>query len=390
MLWMLGALAATLGFMALVVDVGSVVVATNQLQLSCDAAALAGVSTPTNVVGQALSLYENNAMPGATDTPSLVSGHTYTLRYDTVTVTNPYSDATTTAAGYAAADCVEVAASRTLATAFAPLAGGGRRTTSARAVAWRVAGGDGAFSGGQGTIFALDQGFALTCNGFTVSGSVFSNSSIAINLNNISIGNTLHSKTSTTLTSNKITGHFNLQYGTTYKITSNNTDIASYTQTPQTDVTPPINYDPANYATDFQITQSYSSSVNISASGVVWPAGTYYINGDLNISANNADLSKCTFIVNGNITVNTNNAKFSPNQNYMCLYALGGGTISLNQNNISVTGDVYAPKGYIYCISNNTNYGWWEARRITVNCNNFNLEGIAGRTGSAGSPKLVE
>ena len=391
MLWMLGSLAATLGFMALAVDVGSIVVAKNQMQLSCDAGALAGICSPGAVESQALVLYEHNALPGVTDTPTSTGSHTYTLRDDTITVTTPYSDATTTAAGYAPADCVEVRSTRQVAPAFAPLPGGGKRSVTARAVAWREASSSsGAFQGGQGCIFALDQGFALSCNNFTVSGSVYSNSSVGISLNTINIGNTLHAKTSAAISGNQINGHFALEYGTTYSVSCNHSDIGSYAHTPQTDVTPPITYDPADYADDFSITQSYNSSVNISQNNVVWPAGTYYINGNLTISANNADLRNCTFIVNGSINISTNNVQLSPNQNYMCFYLLGSGSVNLSQNNISVYGDIYAPNGYISCSSNNIHNGWWVARRIAVSCNNFDLEGIPARMGSAGSPKLVE
>ena len=54
-----------------------------------------------------------------------------------------------------------------------------------------------------------------------------------------------------------------------------------------------------------------------------------------------------------------------------------------------MNGDLYAPNGYISCSSNNIHKGWWVARRISISCNNFELDGIPGR-GGAQALMLVE
>jgi hypothetical protein len=403
-------LVAILGLLALTIDVGRMTTSKSTSQNACDAAALAGAGklppAGQTAMDQAALLYLANrtggtAQPTGTNlcpiTYTIADGTTissiprsYSVGGDTVTVTNPYQDAFTIAKLWSPYDLLEVRVSRTLQLPFGAAIGVPTAQIVSRAVAWRYAMNGEYWNGGQGCLFALDQGYALSCNTFKVKGSVFSNSDINISMNNYWVGNTCHAKNNLNISGNHLKGHFDLEYGNSYSISSNDKDIGSITKVPQVDVTPPINYDPTKYAQDFHIDTYYNSSLAISASGVTWPAGTYYVKNDLNISANNVDLRNCTFIVGGTVNISTNNLQLSPHENYMCFYVLGSGAINLSQNNISVYGDLYAPNGYINCSSNNIHYGWWVARRIAISCNNFELDGIPGRTSGQNILKLVE
>ena len=403
-------LVGILGLMALTIDVGRMTNVKSLSQNACDAAALAGAGKlpPAGQVAmdQAALFYLANCTGGTTQpvgtalspiTYTMADGTTivstprqYTVGGDTVTVTNPYCDAFTIAKLWSASDLLEVRVSRTLPLPFGAAVGLPSTQIVSRAVAWRYANSGGAWNGAQGVLFAKDQGFALSCNTFAVKGSLAANSDIAMSLNNVWIGNTVHAKNAVSISGNTLNGHFKLEYGTTYNISANKKDIAQYIKVPQTDLVPPINYDPAAYNTDFHIDTYYNSSLNISQSSVVWPAGTYYVKDNLTISGNNVDLRNCTFIVGGNVNISTNNLQSSPHEKYMAFYALGSGTINLSANNVSVYGDLYAPNGYINCSSNNTHYGQWVARRISISCNNFELDGIPDRINGEGDLKLVE
>jgi len=389
-------LMALLGLTALTFDVGRLTTAKSSTQNACDAAALAGAGKlpPAGQVAmdQAALLYLANCTGGTTQPVGTgTNPRTYTINGDTVRITNPYSDAFTTAKLWSPNDLLEVRVARTVQMPFGAAAGVPSASVVSRAVAWRYANSGGAWNAAQGVLFAKDLGFALNCNKFTVKGSLGSNSDIAMSLNNVWIGNTVHAKNSVSISGNNLNGHFNLEYGTTYDIRSIHKDIAQYTRmTPPVDLVPPINFDPAAYNTDFHIATYYNSSLTITESFIKWPPGTYYVQGDLNLQANNVDLSDCTFIVGGSVNVNTNNLTLSPHEKYMCFYLLGGGTINLNDNNVSVYGDLYAPNGYINSISNNTHYGQWVARRISVTCNTFELDGIPDRINGQSELKLVE
>ena len=384
---------ATLGCAALTIDVGQVSMTKSRLQSSCDASALAGsASLPCGQLAQndaALWYLANKSGETTRPSGSGTTTKTYTIGDDTVAVTTPYSDSYTTLQGWDPTRLIEVQATHTVPYTFAAALGLPSGQVVRRSVAYSEGGGTSGWPGGDGVIFAKDQGFALTCNNFTVRGSVYANSAINITVNNVWVGRTMHAETSCDITANKTQGHFTLEYGTTYKV-DKHSDIAAYNKIPQVDVTPPITYDPAKYATDFHITTSYGGDLNINQSNVVWPAGTYYVPGNLTISGNNADLSDCTFIVGGSVNVNTNNLQLGCHENNMCFFLLGSGTINLTQNNISVVGDIYAPNGYISNCSNNIHYGWWVARRISAVCNNFELDGLPGRTGGSQVLRVVE
>jgi hypothetical protein len=386
---------------ALTIDVGKMSFSKSKMQGTCDFAALAGagnLTTQTAAQNAAAMWYLSNIDQTSSTQPtgSGTNPKTYTIGGDTVVVTTPYNDTFTDGKGWSASNLVKVQTTRTVPLAFAAALGIKQANVGASAVALCLnAGSVGA--AGEGCLFATDQGFAISCNNFTVKGSVYTNSSIAMSLNNVWIGDTLHAKTSINLSGNNFTGHFALQYGTTYSISCNTKDIASYAQLPQVDITPPINYTPANYASDFNIDYTVNGNWNISQNNWTCPPGTYYVNGNMNISCNNATLDGCTFIVNGSFTNSTNNTTLSPSAttmkdgstNYMCVYLLGAGTIGLSTNNITVNGDLYAPNGYISCSANNVHKGYWVARKISISCNNFELDGIPGRGGGQ-QLKLVE
>lgn len=383
------ALAALLGCAALTVDVGRVGVEQLRLQGFCDAAALAGGAALPVVAGakDAAAAYYQVNRTGST-TP-VTGGGTYSIGGDTVVVTTPYSDAYTTAQGWDADDLVKVTATHPFPMTFARALGTETVNVVRSAVALRAGSGQGNWGTGQACLFALDQGFSLACNTFKVAGSVAANSDIDINLNTVWIGNTLHAKNACNLTGLQIRGGFRLEYGQTYKITCNNADIRQIVKTPQVDLTPPLTWNPANYATDFDIDRYFNGDLNIIDSKVITEPGTYYVSGNLNINANNTFTNNSTFIVGGSVNINTNNLTLGYHENFTSFYLLGGGTINLNQNNVTVNGNLYAPNGYIYCGSNNVHKGWWVARKITVNCNNFELDGLPGNSGGD-SLALVE
>ena len=395
------ALLGIVAMAALTIDVGKMAFTKSKMQGICDFSALAGagtLATQTTAQNAAAMWYLSNVNESSSVQPTGTgsSPKTYTIVGDTVVVTTPYSDTFTSGKGWDPNDLVKVQSTRTVPLAFASALGISSATVNASAVALCLNTG-GVGGDGEGCLFATDQGFAISCNNFTVKGSVYTNSSIAMSLNNVWIGDTLHGKTSVNLSGNNFTGHFGLEYGTTYSISCNTKAIASYTQLPQVDITPPITYVPANYASDFNIDYTVNGNWNVSTNNFNPTPGTYYVNGNMSISCNNANLQGCTFIVNGSFSNSTNNVTLSPSAttmkdgstNYMCVYLLGSGTIAMSTNNTTVNGDLYAPNGYISNSSNNIHKGWWVARRISISCNNFELDGIPGRGGGQ-SLKLVE
>ncbi len=395
------AMVALMGCIAACIDVGMLASEKARLQSGCDAAALAGagnLTTQATAQNAAALWYQSNFSTSTTQPSGTgTNPQNYTIGADTVAVTTPYGDSYTTGQGWLSHDLVQVSATRRVVLDFAPVIGIPHVDVTARAVAYAINnGGASIVQPGDGCIFAKDQGFNLTCNNITIKGSVYSNAGISITANNTSVTKTMHAETSVSLTGNNVYGNFALEYGTTYSVPKGS-QIASYTKVAQVDATPPLNYTPANYATDFKIDYTHSSAWNITGNSFTATPGTYYVNGDMTINANNANLSGCTFIVNGNFTCNTNNvtmtgcstALSNGAPNYMCVYLLGGGTIGINQNNITVHGDLYAPNGYITCVSNNIQQGWWIARRISVTVNNWELDGIANRQ-CIGILKLVE
>ena len=100
----------------------------------------------------------------------------------------------------------------------------------------------------------------------------------------------------------------------------------------------------------------------------------------------------CTFLSNGNpAQLDANGNCVSVWLGQSCTTSSGGtGTINISTNNVTVNGDLYAPNGYISCSSNNVHQGYWVARKISVSCNNFELDGIPGRASGGTAVSLVE
>lgn len=362
----------------------------SRLQAYCDAAALAGGACLPDVAAShdaAAAMYQKNLT--GSDSQPMGNGGNYNIAGDSITVTTPYSDDFTTAANMAPEDLLKVTATSPFPLTLARALGLSSVDVTQSAVALRCGYNRGIWGAGEGCLFAKDLGFDLTCNGFKVKGSVISNGDININLNTIWIGNTLHAKRTCTIAGLQIRGGFNLEYGRSYRVTSNNADIAAITKVPEVDLEPPVNLNPANFATDFDIHQTFYGDLSINGSTVITEPGTYYVTGNLNINANNTHLNNTTFIVGGSVNINTNNLTLGYHEKYMSFYLLGSGTVKLSQNNVTVNGDVYAPNGYIVNSSNNVHKGAWIARKITINCNNFELDGLPGRSGG-NSLALVE
>lgn len=385
------ALICLLACAALTIDIGMIMMQRSRLQGYCDAAALAGAAAlpDTTAAQSAAAMYYQRNFAQSDTAPSGQSG-TYTVGRSTLVVTTPYSSSYTNSMSWSPANLLKVQAVETVPLTFARAVGINSSNVAASAVALSsgLSGQD--WGTGEGCLFATDQGFALSCNNFNVAGSVFSNSSISVNLNNVTIGNTLHAKTSVAMSGNNLNGNFRLEYGTNCNLSYNHAYVSEYVKTPQVDVTPPINYDPAKFESDFHINYRRTGDWNIDQRNYTASPGTYYVPGNLTIGANNTNLSDCTFIVGGSVTITTNNLQLGYHENYMCFYLLGGGSININTNNVSVNGDLYAPNGYINCSSNNIHRGWWVARRISVSCNNFELDGIPGRSSGGRELKLVE
>ena len=395
---------ALLGLVALTADVGHMTTVKASSQNACDASALAGAgslpATGTTALDQAALFYLANRTGGTTQPAGTgTNPRVYTINGDTVTVTSPYSDSFTNGKTWSANSLIEVRVSRTLQLPFGAAVGVPTAQIVSRAVAFGQAGSGGQWGGGEGCLFATDQGYALNCSNFTVKGSVYTNSDISMNLSSAWIGDTLHAKNSVALNGSTFNGHFNLEYGTTYSVNCSSKDIAQYTKLPQNNITPPITFVPANYATDFNVDFVQSSSWTVNGTSFSPTPGTYYINGDMNINTSSASLNGCTFIVNGSFNCNASGVSFSPDSsalksgdtNYMCVYSVAtGGAININTSSATVYGDLYAPNGTIACNASNVHKGWWVARKISINCSTFELDGIPGRGGGGPTLKLVE
>ncbi len=400
-------LVALLGAMALSIDLGHLSQIKANMQNATDAAALAaaGNMTTAQTAQDAAALWylanrnQSTTQPSGSGTTS----RTYTIVGDTVVVTTPYSDSYTTTQGWAAANLVEVRATRTAPLYFAPAVGVPSATVVSRSVAYASTNLGGAWGNGEGCLFATDLGYSLNCSTFVVKGSVYSNSSISMNLSSATIGDTLHAETSVSLNGSTFNGGFKLEYGTTYSVNCSSKNIASYTKVPQTAMTPPITFTPANYASDFNVDYVHTSSWSISGNSFTPAPGTYYVNGDMSINTSTANLTGCTFIVTGSFSCNASNTTLSPDPNglkntstsygstnYMCVYLLGSGGININTSSVTVDGDLYAPGGSISTNASKVNEGWWVARKISVNCSSFELDGVPGRSSGGTTYKLVE
>ncbi|MEN6544929.1 MAG: Tad domain-containing protein [Armatimonadia bacterium] len=385
------ALLTLLGSAALTIDIGSFFMTRSHLQGVCDAAALAGSSALPSVAAaqnKAAAYYAIN-VTHSDDTPSGNSG-IYNINGDTVVITTPYSDEYTTSKGWSANDLLKVETTTTVPLTFARALGMQSREMKVSSVSLRTGGLGNGWGLGQACLFTLGQGFSLACNTFKVKGSVISNSDIDINLNVVEIGNLLHAKTRNRVYGNQIRGNFRLEYGTTYDISCLQAEIGSIVKTPQTDIVPPITYDPTKWDDDFDVDVYYPGNLTID-SNYFAATGTIRVPGNLTITANNVDLRDCTFIVGGNVNIQTNNLYLGYHEKYMCFYATGlTSSVNIYQNNVSVLGDIYVPKGTINCYSNNVHRGYWVAQRIVVNCNNFEIDGIPARAASGSEVMLVE
>lgn len=385
------ALLTLLGSAALTIDIGSFYMTRSHLQAVCDASALAGSAALPDIANardKAASYYAVN-VTHTDDAPNGNSG-TYNIAGDTVVVTTPYSDAYTTAKGWSPDDLLRVETTTTVPLTFASALGLPSREMKVSSVSLRTGGLGNGWGLGQACVFALSQGFALSCNTFKVKGSVIANSDIDINLNVIEIGNLLHAKGKNKLYGNQIRGGFRLEYGTTYDISCLQADIGAIVKTPQTDIVPPITYNPANWDQDFDVDVYYPGNLTIDSSYFT-ASGTIRVPGNLTITANNVDLRNCTFIVGGNVNIQTNNLYLGYHENYMCFYCTGlNSSVNIYQNNVSVLGDIYVPNGFINNYSNNVHRGYWVAQRIVVNCNNFEIDGIPARAAAGSEVMLVE
>ena len=382
-------LLALLGASALTIDVGRLATTKSDLQNACDSAALAGTSAlPIQLAAEdmAAATYLSARTGGTTQpTGTGTSPRTYTVGADALTVTNPYSDARTNALGYPASDLIEVRVTRSVPMYFANALGIQSFPMTARAVAYNTTGGT--VGAADGAVFANDLGITVNGDILNIGGSFYSNADITIKSDALTVADTLHAENNVKITSDIVNGNFTLEYGGTYKVRGG-AHVGQYVTVPHVAVTPPITYDPASYAQDFNINYYYNSSLTISKDNYVFAPGTYYINGDLNIKADNVVATNTTFIVTGSANINADNVQLSANQNNMSIYVLGNGGINLTNDNISVLGDLYAPKGTITADSDKINNGWWVARGVTINTDNFTLNGLVNRTGA--TDRLVE
>jgi hypothetical protein len=313
------ALVALIGLMALAIDVGQVLIVKEQLQRASDASALAAATSHDDISSRALAFYTHNALPGVADTPTLQGGNIYTIRNDTITITTPYSDAQTQAAGYAAADCIEVVATRRVSSVFGPLSGAAQRTVRARAVAWRhlVAGTLPAIFGHrQG---ASPAGFDWSGSGGEVRGDIVTNGAVRF-------------------TGSNHICHGDVLYGYGYTITGSGNYADHWIHLPSVrdwPLTPP-SIGPDDFGPfDYVINGNYS----LSGSNKTIPPGVYSVNGDVSISGSGHIANGVTFVATGKISVSASGGTFTAARLGTLFYS--SSTSSVSAINVSGSGTTY-------------------------------------------------
>ncbi len=287
--WMALALTALCALLALALDIALLVSAKHELQVACDAAALAAATAlPSGVEAvreQALHYYTENLAPSRQSEAQLQSDTgsqaVYVVGQDTVRITTPYSDSYTSARGWAPGDLVEVRAERSLALPFAALLGMSEQTVVARAVAYYA-------RTTMPAIFARYEGsnkwgVEWTGSGGKIEGSIHSNTKVRFS------GSGHH-----------ITGSIVYRYqlritGSGHRIDGGSWE-GSVEDFPLSITRSDI--DPGVY--DYVITGDFV----LNGSGKTAAPGVYHILGDLHIAGSGHVADNCLFIVEGDAKIN--------------------------------------------------------------------------------------
>ncbi len=322
--WLACALVAMIGFMALGMDVGQILVTKQQLQRACDASALATATGYDDIYSPALSFYMDNALPGVTTRPTS-GGHTYTVGNDTLTVTTPYGDAQTQAFGYASDDCIEIVATRSVRSLFGALSGAPVRTVRARAVAWRHL-----VAGGLPAIFAHRQGptpigFRWTGSGGETRGDIITNGSVEF-------------------TGTNHVCHGDVLYGYGYVLNGNGNYADHWRKTPAVRDWPidrPVLSVNDFAPFDYTIVGSYK----LTGSNNTIPPGVYYVQGDVSISASTTIAAGVTFVATGKIKVSGSGSSYTAARNGVLFYSTstdGPLAVDISGSNSTFRGSIFS------------------------------------------------
>jgi len=349
------AMVALIGMAALVVDGGYMAMRRRALQGVADAAALAGgFSLPTSAtaISQAKTIATAN-------------GYTNGANNATVTVNSPYSGDS---------QRIEVIITKTVPTFLGAALRINTGTLTARAVAIMDPP-DAVIFSGSTTCGGNCDGQGLCMNGQynNITGTIHSNSSLAISGSGTSVGDVEYGGSCPTHTSS-------------VTMTSGPTNVATQSY--------PLSWTAADFTCTYTVS---SGQFNISSTGSWWQSGNWYSTGVLKpgvycskggggILLNGDKISgNVTFIADGPIQINGNNLSFTAYQHNVWLYSsyapasMYTNVMQVGNDNLSFTGDVFAPNGLVKANGTGDNItGSIVGKYVNISATSWTMKGGGG------------
>lgn len=334
---------AIMGFVALIVDGGIIQMTRENMQIACDAAALAGAQVLPDA-GTAVSTAKNFASLNGADPSNTV-------------VTTPYNGD---------ANKIEVVCTEDVQFSFAAVLGFTEGDISARAVAQKMGMAGGPFGY---TLFSGDPNFTLTLNGShtTIGGSAHSNADFVMNGSHQTITKSVEALPRITINGSHITVSHIAQ---AEQIVTHGSDLnigeKVFSAAPWIDMP------------DFSdMIQAEAETAGQAYSGNKTYNGVYltvddpiYVDGNLTVNGSHFT-GKGVVLVSGDITLNGSN--LSSTGSSICFYSESG-NITINGSHIELDGLVYAPTGSIIMNgSHQTINGRVIGNRIVLNGSHYEI-----------------
>ncbi|MDR3592672.1 MAG: hypothetical protein P4N41_23700, partial [Negativicutes bacterium] len=217
---------------------------------------------------------------------------------------------------------------------------------------------------------ATKQGTAAHCFDYTIfSGSDFD--MLPLNGSGLYVDGSVHSDDNLKINGSNITVTGLAE--AVAAINVNGTKISIGSQSPNTGV----HIDMPDYASQIQASAltKYSSSLQFNGNNLD-VTGNIYVNGDFQMNGTTI-AGTGTILATGNIKNNGNNITHTGASGQVCYYSQNG-DITINGNNITIDGILYAPKGAIHLNGNNiTINGRIVANTVQINGSGLRVNGTA-------------
>lgn len=320
--------------MAAALDVGRLVGARQQMQMACDLAATAGVSTmeltkeevwdtaaryyAANVYGTSVQAQVPQLQRLLTDPnfPGQNTGAEYAIGDHVVQVRNPYRDSATDTERLDPSHIVHVRATRIVGLPIAAVVGVEQATVAAQGAAVQRDSDSGIFifANAQG---ATQVGVNISSSGATIVGGVHSNTRIDITGSGTSVNGWLDYRHDYRVAGSQHTFTKGFRVGNIMEL--------------------PLHFTPADFEPyDFVVADNLKFNKQI-------PAGVYYVDGNLRITGDDVPLGPVTFVVKGLIDVTGSGHNLTAARNNVLFYSL-----SANKTAIDVRAQGARWEGYIF------------------------------------------